>query len=157
AHWGDVIVDTISRATKHKVRTKIGPAGPIHECDRGGPVEAVLELHAGYCSEKWLLSEGWWAEAFLAPSYRDLVRWSVEAVPWAVALHIAQHYWKRSESDKLFEKVFSVVFVSLLLLAGLALTPLIILLLAITLLLGAIPKLRPVILGAQGRLVATVG
>src|SRR5262249_34485469 len=56
--------------------------------------EAVVRLSAGDHTERWLLREGLWAGAFPAPSYRELLSWSVRALPWSIVTHFGERYWQ---------------------------------------------------------------
>ena len=89
---------------------------------------------------------------FLPPSYRELVSWSVRALPWAIAIHIAQHFWDAQQQNKPAAKWFHNILAILQLLVGLALAPFFVLFLALTLVLGLlpIPQMRSLILAAQG-------
>ena len=35
----------------------------------------------------WLLAESWWADAFTAPRFHDLVKWGLLVLPWTVSAH----------------------------------------------------------------------
>jgi hypothetical protein len=131
--------------------------------------EAVVQLRTDDHAERWLLSEGWWAEAFPAPTYRELVSWSVRALPWSIATHIAERYWQASSRDWYWRKIFSrnfnwtrifalAIAVSQLIVA-LLLAPVSISLLGLSLLVGLlpVPQIRTAILAAQSTLTATVG
>ncbi len=153
--WGDVLLQTIGRATNYRVSATALQAGPDDE----GRAEAVVRLRAGESQESWLLCEGWWADAFLAPSYRELVSWSVTALPWSIALRIAQRYWTAAESGKVSNKIVSVVKTYAWLPIALLFAPLYIAILAIGLVAGLlpIPQLRTRILAARGGFAAIVG
>ena len=119
----------------------------------------MVRLRAGDREERWLLAEGWWADAFLAPSYRELVSCSVRALPWSIALYIAQRYWQAVEREGVFTRGWWAAVAAAQLLAALALAPLFILFLMLVLILGLlpIPQLRSLILAAQWTLAATMG
>jgi hypothetical protein len=157
--WGDILLKTIDHATHHRVEVIAGPACPEGKGHRADRVESVVRLRAGDREERWLLAEGWWADAFLAPSYRELVSWSVRALPWSIALYIAQRYWQAVERDGVFTRGCRAAIAAAQLLAALALAPLFILFLMLVLILGLlpIPQLRSLILAAQWTLAATVG
>lgn len=158
--WGDVLLKTIGRATGNKVAATATLAGPDATGGRGeGRAEATVQLRAGGARERWLLSEGWWADAFLAPSYRELVSWSVRALPWSVALHVAQGHWQTAAGQGTLRKVTAGATSTVKLLIALLISPVFILLLALSLLLGLlpIPQLRALILAAQGTLAETIG
>ena len=154
--WGDVLLKTIECATLKKVLATVESAGPRYGPGKG-PLEAAVLLDR--TEQRWLLSEGWWADAFPAPSYRELVSWSVRALPWSIASHIAERYWGASSGH--WDRARIVALASALgqLLVALALAPLSIGLLGLALLLGLlpVPKIRTAILAAQSTLTATVG
>ena len=158
--WGDVLLKTIRRATRDRVRVQINTAYRSSETTPENPTTAVVGLTspAGE-KESWLFLDGWWADVFLSPSYRELVSWSVRAVPWAIAIHVAQNYWNATEGEKPRRNVKHIAIAILQLLVGLALAPLFVILLALTLFLGLlpIPKMRSFILAIQSTLVSTVG
>src|SRR6266581_1980534 len=100
-HWGDVLLKTIARATRSpeaESRDRLtsspsmpagsggkAPGGVLVSMERAGPgglpesgrFEAAVQLSAGDHTERWLIREGFWAGAFPAPSYRELLSWSV--------------------------------------------------------------------------------
>jgi fumarate reductase subunit D len=157
--WGDVLLKTIRRATRDRVAATVERASP----DSGGPgrdgAEAVVLLRAGGREERWLLSEGLWADTFVAPSYGELVSWSLRALPWAIAIHIGQRYWHAAEQRGTRRKVVAAATSVIQLSVALALAPVLILLLGLVLPFGLIPipQLRAAILAAQSTLTATVG
>jgi uncharacterized membrane protein YidH (DUF202 family) len=183
--WGDVLMKTICRATKNQ-----GQVEAMIERGRPGddsgdqPAEIEILIRADGEEERWLLAEGWWAGSFPAPTYRELVSWSVRAVPWSIAIHIAQRYWQEQSRGSVqtkfiialvkrkrrvaalrvgtrwvWAKLIPLVIALGQLLVALALAPVFIFLLALALLLGLlpIPQLRTVILSAQSTLTGTVG
>lgn len=157
--WGDILLKTICSATRNRVQTHVGRTGPDGEGTHDAPMTAEVRLQSSSKTEKWLLADGWWADVFLPPNYRELVSWSVRALPWAIAIHIAQRFWNAPKhKNRAAEFVYN-AFAILQLLAGLALAPICVLLLVLTLVLGLlpIPQLRSLILAAQGTLVSTVG
>jgi hypothetical protein len=154
--WGDVLLNTIKRATQNNVVATIEHAGPSDEPGEGRFEAAVRFGRA----ERWLFSEGWWANAFPAPSYRELVSWSVRALPWSVATHIAERYWQVSSRDSKWARKFFVLSSTVVELSvALLLTPVFIGVFGLALLLGLlpIPQIRNAILAAQSILTATVG
>ena len=166
--WGDVLLKTIELATKDKVIATIERAGPSDGLGKGR-FEAAVQFRTDDRAERWLLSEGWWADAFPAPSYRELVSWSVRALPWSIATHIAERYWQASSRDWNWKGMFSrdfnwarifalAIAVSQLIVA-LLLAPVSISLLGLSLLVGLlpVPQIRTAILAAQSTLTATVG
>lgn len=156
--WGDVLLDVIHRAAG-------GSATPTVEQARGGntlgsvPAKAVVTIRSsGGRKETWLLEESWWADTFPAPTYSELVSWSLRALPWSVCLHIAQRYWQTASKDAGTNWVaagialgqFAVAFV---------VAPFFLILLMAVLLLGLlpIPQLRVFALNVQSTLTATIG
>jgi hypothetical protein len=156
-HWGDVLLKTIERATRKRVEVTVERAGGA---DLGkGQVEAAVLVRAGDHSERWLLSEAWWADAFPAPSYRELFIWSTRALPWSIVTHVAERYWRASSRDWDLTSIGAVVRALGRLLLALVFAPLLISLLGLALLLGMlpIPQIRKAILAVQSTLTATVG
>jgi hypothetical protein len=173
--WGDVLLKTIERGTQKKVLTTVDSAGPG---DGKGRFEATVLLREqdGSHTERWLFAEAWWANAFPAPSYRELVSWSFRALPWSIVSYVAVRYWERLDfasdwgawSTPTLERIISrarcmkllalAKGVSQLLIA-LALAPLAIVLLGLSLILGLlpIPQIRTAILSVQSTLTATAG
>jgi hypothetical protein len=156
--WGDVLLELIGRATQPPVTATAGRASAG---DRSGdrPAEVAIDIRDGAHQEKWLLAEGWWAESFPAPTYSELVSWSVRAIPWSIALHIAQRYWQAEPDASWRAKLLARTKAVIQLLVAMALAPVFITLLAAALLLGLlpIPQLRSLILSAQTTLIGTVG
>ena len=101
--WGDALLNVIRRATKTQAledraieNQVVLTVGPASAGDRSGenPAEVAVTIRYGGQTERWLLAEGWWADCFPTPTYSELVSWSVRALPWSIALHIAQRYWQ---------------------------------------------------------------
>jgi hypothetical protein len=157
--WGDILLKTICNATRNRVQTHVGRAGRDGEGTHDAPMTAEVRLQSSSKTEKWLVADGWWADVFLPPNYQELVSWSVRALPWAIAIHIAQRFWNAPKHKNRAAKFVYNAFAILQLLAGLALAPICVLLLVLTLAVGLlpIPQLRSLILAAQGTLVSTVG
>jgi len=156
--WGDVLLKTIRRATKNQVIAMVERGRP-GDGSGGQPAEVEMRICADGKDEHWLLAECWWAGSFPAPSYGELVSWSVRAVPWSIAIHIAQRYWDENSRKTGTAKLIALVRALVQLLLALALAPVFIFLLALALVLGLlpIPQLRTVILSAQSTLTVTVG
>ncbi len=157
--WGDTLLKTIGLATRGRVVVAVERADPGPGPERGdGHAEMVVELRAGDDPERWLVSEGWWAKSFPAPSYGELVSWSMRALPWFVAIHIARRYWQASRGRG-SAKVIALAGALGKLVIAFALTPLFLVLLALVLVLALLPisQLRTLILSAQSALTATVG
>lgn len=154
--WGDILLSVIRRAAG-------GSATPTVEQARGGdqlgdvPAEAVVAISNSGGKETWLLEECWWADTFPAPTYSELVSWSLRALPWSVCLHIAQRYWQTASNGAgtmpavaIALSQFAVAFVA---------APFFLIVLAAVLLLGLlpIPQLRTFALNVQSTLTATIG
>lgn len=168
--WGDQLLKVIQRSSRGSVVPRVERADP-GDAASGEPAEACVRFfHSGLPepgenTERWLLSEAWWAESFPSPSYSELVSWSLRAVPWALAIHIAQRYWQAepatlNEPGPARKRVLAArLFAVLQLLIALALAPAVILALVLTLVLGLlpIPQLRSVMLSVQSRLTGTMG
>jgi len=166
--WGDALLNVIRRATMAQVRedAAIGKQivvaiGQASAGDGSGenPAEVAVTVRYAGKNESWLLAEGWWADCFPAPTYSELVSWSVRALPWSIALHIAQRYWQADPSPSSTRKLLAGTKAVLELLGAMTLAPLFIALLALVMALGLlpIPQLRSLILSAQTTLVGTVG
>jgi len=155
--WGDVLVKTITAASNGAVIATVERAGKDLEGSDGERTEARVRLEHSGKADHWLLSEGWWAEAFLAPTYFELVSWSLRALPWALTSHIAQRYWmaKSGHTPKWFAATLALVKLFL----GLLFAPLLVLALVVVAVVGLlpIPALRGALLSAQRVFTATVG
>jgi len=166
--WGDALLNVIRRATmtqgledraiENQVVLTVRQASAG---DRSGenPAEVAVTIRYGSQTERWLLAEGWWADCFPTPTYSELVSWSVRALPWSIALHIAQRYWQADPNASRTRELWAGAKAVLKLLGAMALAPLFIALLALVLVLGLlpIPQLRSLILSAQTTLIGTVG
>lgn len=157
--WGDILLNTIRRVTGGKV------SGIIEHGKLGGKswdnpaeieVKIQLEENKEESNEKWLITEGWWADSFPAPTYKELVSWSFRAVPWVLATHISHRYRQEKSLDK-FWALGKAIFQ--LFLFTLFLAPMIMFLLGGILLLGSLPisNLRKTLLSIQSTLTGTVG
>jgi hypothetical protein len=159
--WGDALLKVIRRATAEDPGRTTSFVTRADRGDRSGdkPAEAVVEFRCKdrVDGEKWLIAEGWWAESFPLPTYSELVSWSLRAVPWAIALHIAQRFWQ--SNPKASRIAFSLAFAEavLRLLIAMALMPVLMVLPALTLILGLVPQLRSLMLSAQTLLLGTIG
>jgi len=152
--WGDALLNIIGRATKDQVTLTVGRA----VADNEKSAEVGVELLYGGRTERWLLAEGWWADCFPAPSYSELVSWSVRALPWSIALHVAQRYWQGIPNASGTRKYWAGAKATLELLGAMTLTPVFVAILVLVLILGLlpIPQLRSLILSAQTTLIGTV-
>lgn len=214
-HWGDLLLRTIERAShlpeaERRDRLASSPSIPagsrgaapervlvsveraaLGESPPNGRFEAAVRLKAGDHTERWLLREGLWAAAFPAPSYRELLSWSVRALPWSIVTHFGVRYWQSAGRATRSWQVLKLASIALLkrpwdraiiamfgwairhliaalaprveavflLVVALALTPVLITVLGLTLLVGLIPipQFRTLALEVQSKLTATVG
>lgn len=156
--WGDALVKVIGRSTGEEVAVRI-ERGSLGSRPLDGPTQVEVLLRWEDCTERWLLAEAWWAQAFPAPTYRELVSWSFRALPLSIAVHIGQRYWQTAARKMSWGKVGTYLSALLQFLVALALLPVLLVLLALALVLGLlpIPQLRTFILSAQSALTATVG
>jgi hypothetical protein len=161
--WGDVLLKVIGRTMAKEPGRTIPIVGRAEPGDRSGgnPAEVAVEFRCNNRdqNEKWLLTEGWWADSFPAPTYSELVSWSFRAAPWSIALHIAQRFWQTNPQASKGAWRWAAAKAIGKLLFAMALTPVFLVLLASTLVLGLlpIPQLRSLILATQTMLVGTVG
>ena len=92
--WLEAIVATINRGTLGKVTASVESAALERRGD--SPAQAAVRIRGDGVDERWILVEGWWAEAFSAPSFSQLVGWSFRAIPGALAMHAAQRFHRSS-------------------------------------------------------------
>jgi hypothetical protein len=156
--WGDALLQTL-RSARPAVDVVVERAGPGAGTGRDDQVEAVWRLQSGDHEEWWLVSEGRWADSFPAASYADLVSWSVRALPWALGIHCANQFWEAAREKNPRVKVWAEGLAVAKLIAALAAAPVFIVLLALGLVVGLlpIPRLRELVLSAQGGLMRSVG
>jgi len=138
------------------------------------PAHATLTLlaadrHGRVSAERWLLAESWWAASFAAPGFGDLARWGVGVLPWIVGSHCAAQVRRRFRTPlPAVQGKNLVAFASGLwsrasavggLVLGMVMSAVLLPLLAIFLLLGAIPvpSLRKALLGLQLKVAAILG
>ncbi len=158
-NWLDTLVDTINRGTRRSVSATVEWAELAPEADDESTPQAIVRIKGGGVDERWVVVEGWWAEAFIAPSFSQLVGWSFRAVPWALAMHAAQGVHKSDDDtggrEQVVRRIGGVVRGIFLLL----LAPFIVVLLAGLALIGLIPSetLRTSIGRFQRKLAATAG
>jgi hypothetical protein len=157
--WTDTLLDVIRRATDGKVHVSVVEAR-TRGAGRNERAEAIVRFRFQAHVEEWLIAESWWAQSFIAPSYGELVSWSVRALPWSAALFIAQRYDSRARGTTEGPARAALVVTAVLqLLLLLALTPFFLAALAVVLLLGwlPLPQLRGLMLSAQSVLTASIG
>jgi hypothetical protein len=156
--WGDVLLKTIRLSTNGEVLA-VAERASLGDGRFDPRATATVALRYQNSSERWLLAEGWWADSFPPLTYRELVSWSVRALPWSLSLFIAQRYWRVVAPRWSWRKLLALGAAVGTLLIALALTPFFILMLGLTLVLGVLPisQLRSFILSAQSALTATLG
>ena len=158
--WGDVLLKVIARATATPGQI-ISIVGRASGGDPFGdnPAEVPVDIHYGGQTEKWLLAEGWWAGSFPGPTYSELVSWCVRAIPWSIALHIAQRYWQTDPGASGRAKLIAYTTAICQFIGAMAFAPVFVTLLALSLVLGLlpIPQLRSLIVSTQTTLIGTVG
>ena len=104
ADWGHTVTDWINRWTLHASPKEGPPAITVGDAnlspaDSTQPAHAVVDITtaglSGPVNGQWILAESWWAATVLPPSYRELVRWSLVVVPWAIASHFILRFRRR--------------------------------------------------------------
>jgi hypothetical protein len=159
-NWLDAIVATINRSTLSKVSASVDSAElarlDIHE---ESAAHAVVRIRGEGIDERWIVVEGWWAGAFIAPSFSQLVGWSFRAIPGALAMHAAQRFHRCGDEPIAYRRQIKRTGAIAQALLLLFLAPFIVLLLGSLALVGAIPNgtLRTAIGRFQRALAATVG
>lgn len=156
--WGDALIDVLSRTTVGRATVTVEDAGPGNESGTAGS-EMIVRISCDGREERWLMAEGWWADCFPAPSYGELVSWSLRAVPWFVAMHFAGRYWQFDKMPWNRQKITAVLGVLVQLPIALLLAPAFIVLMGFVLLLGLIPvsQLQSLSLTMQSMLTGSVG
>lgn len=148
--WGDTLLGVIRDATKNEVRPAAYRASS-GDGTASDPAEVQVEMTNG---ERWLLTEGWWADAFPPPSFFELVTWGFRAIPWTLSVHAAQSYWSTTDAPW-YEKWWKRSFVFVWLLAA----PVVMLVMLLTMLIGLLPieSVRAVARAVQSTLTTTIG
>jgi hypothetical protein len=156
--WGETLLKIIRSATGNRVVVAVD-RGSLGGQSSDAPAQVEVRLSTDDHAERWLLAEGWWAESFRPPSYRELVSWSARALPWSVAIHVAARYWRAAPRKSSGAKHLALAIAFGQLLVALVFTPVFIVFLALIIVLGLIPipQVRSLILSAQSRLTVTVG
>jgi hypothetical protein len=159
-NWLDTIVATINRSTLSVVSASVESA-ELARVDVGddSAAHAVVRIRGDGIDERWIVVEGWWAEAFIAPAFSQLVGWSFRAIPGALAMHAAQRFHRCGDEPIAYRRQIKRTGAVAQALLLLFLAPFIVLLLGSLALLGAIPNgtLRTAIGRFQRALAATVG
>jgi hypothetical protein len=148
-----------------KLNDPSDPTAPAHS------TVTVLAAHddESVSVENWLLAESWWANNLYPPSFSDLAGWGFRIVPWIVGSHFAAQVQRRlGERPKGHSARDVWTFAGWMwrlaaaiggLAVGLLSTVLTMPLLALMLVVGAIPvpKIRSMLLSLQLRLAASLG
>jgi hypothetical protein len=155
--WLDTIVGTIETATAGRVAVEVERATLTGSA--AGPPHAVVRLRGEGVDERWLAAEAWWAQTFVAPSFGQLASWSFRAVPWTIAMHVAQRYRRLDRVTRWPRRLAARLLVAGQLLAALLLAPFVVLALALCLLVGLVPidAVRAAVGRIQRALAATAG
>ena len=112
----------------------------------------------------WMIAESWWDATFPPPTYSDLVKWGLTALPWTLVAHFERRarravyafQWARSPRGRML--AFLKVWPALAALAvGILSVPVLLAGLAVILLVGLIPAARSAAASLQRLLAATVG
>jgi len=137
--FGTPLIDWVSRRARASGATATVRTASLVRDDEEPP-RAELEIHTETRSTRWLLAESWWAQSFPGARFSDVARWGFVIVPWAIGSHFAKRL-SRVEGRKHggFRWILSFASALATLLGGLLLSPFLLLVLAITLLLGKIP------------------
>ena len=141
------------------------PDTPVDSCQVAGPVPDDIPVRS-----RWLLAEAWWAEKFLPPTYADIVSWSFRDLPVAVLAHFDRRFrrvqFASARSLLILHPLINylralglLLLEGVVLLLGLALTPITLLAIALLNLLGLIPiaATRELAGALQQGLAATIG
>ena len=163
--WGTPIFEWLQgRASADSVggRVEVSRASLTPPDDEPAHTEIRIERHG--LDRTWLLAEAWWAEAFAAPQFRDLARWSFSVVPWTFGTHFGRRLWRAWRTPArgvgaglLWLARVSGAFAALM--GGIVLSLLMLLVLSVLLAVGVIPwqRLRESILRIQLRMASVVG
>jgi hypothetical protein len=158
-NWLDTLIATINTGTKHRVSATVECADLAPPGSGNESAQAIVRIRGEGIDERWIVVEGWWAEAFIAPPFSQLVGWSFRAIPWALAMHAAQGLHRSDDVTDARERFLRTVGGVARAIFLLLLAPFIILLLAGLTLIGLIPSdtLRTSIGRFQRKLAATAG
>ena len=108
-------------------------------------------------TSKWLFAESWWARAFAAPSFREVVSWSRQVLPWTIGSHFGTRL-RRAWNNKFKGPIGRIPFNLALLLfriihliVGLLISPVVLVLLFLLLILAIppIPSVRALVMRVQ--------
>jgi len=159
-HWLDSIVATVNSA-QNQVSARIDWAdlGERSPASADTPAHALVRFQGVGIDETWMVAEAFWAQAFSAPSFAQLVTWGFRGIPWAIAMHVAQQYQRWNNEEKTISRRLGRVWTVTQLLAALAIAPFLVLAMALLLLIGLIPvdAIRQRIGAVQRSLAASTG
>lgn len=156
--WGGALSSWITRWTSAAGASQ--PAARLRDAvlapsDSSEPPHFTLEFGSGSGTDRRvLIAESWWADTVVAPTYVELLRWSLLVVPWT----IASHFLARLTPGRRRTLVGSVwSFVTLLL--AMMLMPAVLAALVAVLLVGLIPipQVRAAAAWLQRGFAATIG
>ena len=161
----------------------VGRAVLVDSCvldrdDAEAPVHAVLRITRLHVDgqlrhERWLLAESWWADTFLTPSFGEFARWGMRIIPWTIGSHFGAQLRRASEQwpggasrdgwwrrgVRLVHPLLRVVRAALALIAGLIVSPVVLVAFGLLLVLASlpVPQVREWLLKLQLRVAATLG
>lgn len=176
--WCDAIVDWFELASGHEGNAEVTWAD-LAPAD--GPAHMTMRVVVNGTARNWLVAEAWWAKSFATPTFAELARWSVEVLPWTLITHtIRAARRQKAQADELERRMLKLPRVRarlaragtvalnlawaglhqwLVVLIGIAVTPVLLVLLAAMTLLGLIPVagVRNVARRVQLLLARTIG
>ncbi len=145
----------------------------------GGPARAEVQIDGisargsgpgSPLRSRWLLAEGWWAETFPTPTYREFLSWALGVLPATLLVHFDRRFRRASfalsralsghiEVLDALRAAVSTMREGLTVALALALTPLALLVILLILVVGALPfaSMHKLAANAQRLLAATVG
>ncbi len=101
-------------------------------------------------TQRWLIAESWWAESFPTPTFSDVAAWGFETIPWTLVAHFDDRLRRLGyqaiqaiePGNKLVTRrqaLLGWLSEAFWLFIGLLLVPLLMLVIALLLVLGAVP------------------
>lgn len=171
------ILDWVGQYAPADVEVTDAVLGVEADADPSTPAHTRLTLSAPASdtsvirTSHWLIAESWWAQSFPTPSFRDLVVWCVQVVPWTAFLHFhrrlrrasaklaSARHAKRRDKGKLLSLFVALSLEFLAVLVALLAGPVVVMLLTLLLMLGLlpVPSLRRFVGWLQRGLAATIG
>jgi hypothetical protein len=159
-NWLDTIVATINHGALSKVSASVEWAELARlDAHNESVAHAAVRIRGDGIDERWIVVEAWWADAFIAPSFSQLVAWSFRAIPWALAMHAAERVHQNSKEPVGYYRLIKQAVAVAQALFTLFLAPFIVLMLGVLALVGVIPSgtIRTAIGRFQRTLAATAG